>query len=71
MSPPPNDVMDLANIGPHGVRRRRTLGYVGLAAGVAVSAAGIILAWSPWLRATAILPYWLGFLGVLQARVKT
>ncbi len=53
------------------MRRRRTLGYLGLVAGVAVAVAGIVLSWTPWIRAAAVLPYWLGFLGVLQARAKT
>jgi len=67
----PHDASTVTNIGPRGVRRRRTLGVVGLAAGAGISAAGILLSWAPWVRATAVLPYWLGFLGVFQARAKT
>ncbi|MDH4044212.1 MAG: hypothetical protein OEY20_06940 [Gemmatimonadota bacterium] len=59
------------NIGPRGIRRRRALGLVGLGGGVLVAAV-LTVRESPlaWLAATAPL-FWLGNLGILQARAKT
>jgi len=59
------------NIGPAGVRKRRTFGIVAAAAGVATVAA--LVAWGaprPW-RLVAFVPFWLGGLGWLQARERT
>lgn len=62
---------EAVNIGPRGIRRRRVLGTIGLAAGVLLAAALTIReAPLPWLGVVAPL-FWLGSLGVLQARAKT
>lgn len=65
-------VFDLAtNITPGGRRLRMTVGVIGLLVGLAAYA-GLIASGSPraW-RALLFLPFWLGALGVLQARAKT
>ncbi|HEV8323908.1 MAG TPA: hypothetical protein VG389_19985 [Myxococcota bacterium] len=61
----------LVNIGPRGRRRRMTFGVVGLAAGVALGVALVVLhVHAPW-RLAALLPLWIGAYGVFQARAKT
>jgi hypothetical protein len=62
---------EAVNIGPRGIRRRRVLGAIALAAGVLV-AVGLTVRGSrlPWL-VSAMPFFWLGSLGVLQARAKT
>lgn len=61
----------LANIGVRGRRRRMTNGVALLAAGAGVAtlliASGQPRAW----RLVAFAPFWLGALGVFQAREKT
>lgn len=59
------------NIGPRGIRQRRALGAMALVSGAGIAMA--LIAWQlpvAWLAAVALL-FWLGSLGVLQARAKT
>lgn len=65
-------VFDLAtNITSHGRRRRLTFGVIFLLVGLAAYA-GLLAGGQPrpW-RALLFLPFWLGALGILQARAKT
>jgi hypothetical protein len=63
--------MGIPNIGPKGIRRRRTFGLVTALLGVALLA--LLSAWGasrPWRL--AVFPFfWMGALGWLQAREKT
>jgi hypothetical protein len=59
------------NIGPRGIRQRGALGAMALVSGAGVALALIARQLpAPWLVAVAPL-FWLGSLGVLQARAKT
>jgi hypothetical protein len=60
-----------ANILPAGRRRRALMGVVALA--VAVAALGLLLAGdaSRGWRALLLVPFWLGTLGLVQARRHT
>lgn len=61
----------LANIGAAGRRRRRSLGLVFLALG-AVAAVALALAGMPRALRLALFPcFWIGALGVFQARAHT
>ena len=60
----------LANIGPRGRLRRRIFGIVMLVAGLAVALLGLPGA-SRWWLVAAFACFWLGSLGVLQARAHT
>lgn len=61
----------IPNIGPAGVRKRRILGIVAAAAGVATVAALVACGVPrPW-RLVAFVPFWVGSLGWLQARERT
>ncbi|MCK6502157.1 hypothetical protein L6R53_01910 [Myxococcota bacterium] len=70
MSEPSAEVC-LANIGPREQRKRMTYGVVALAVGVAIGLAlwgsGVHRGW----RLVLALPFWMGALGVFQAREKT
>lgn len=59
------------NLGPAGRRRRLLMGIVMLAVG-AVGAGLLLLAGAgPGLRVLLFPPFWVGALGVLQARAHT
>lgn len=61
----------VANLGPHGRRRRLVLGLAMLAAGVAVAGALLVAgAGTGWLLLTWP-PFWAGALGLIQAREGT
>jgi hydrogenase-4 membrane subunit HyfE len=60
----------LSNIGPRETRKRRIVGWVALACGVA-AAAVLLAAGAPrWARLGVALPFWAAALGLLQAREK-
>lgn len=60
-----------ANIGERGRRRRMTNGVAFLAAGGGVAALLIASGQPRAWRLVAFAPFWLGALGVFQAREKT
>lgn len=61
----------VANIGPLGQRRRFMLGVIALAAGLALATA-LVVAGAAVAWVAAVWPlFWIGALGVLQAREKT
>ena len=62
---------EFPTIGQRGRRRRLRLGVLALV-GAGVMGAALLLSGTPrvW-RWTAIVPLWVGWLGVLQARDKT
>lgn len=59
------------NLGPHGRRRRLILGIVMLTVGAAGAAVLVLSGAGPGPRAVLFLPFWIGALGVLQARAHT
>ena len=59
------------NLGPAGRRRRLIMGIVMLAVGVAGAGFLLLAGAGPALRALLFLPFWVGALGVLQARAHT
>ncbi|MBI2160103.1 MAG: hypothetical protein HYU25_06980 [Candidatus Rokubacteria bacterium] len=61
----------IANIGPRGRRRRVLLGAAALAAGVAILILLLMLGVDRGWRALLVVPFWVGALGVLQARAQT
>lgn len=61
----------IINIGPLQRRRRRNLGVVGLAAGVAVAVAVGALGLPPAARLAPAVLFFGGFSGIFQARAKT
>lgn len=61
----------VANIGPGGQRRRLVLGVAMLAVGAAVVTLLIALGTAPGWLLLAFLPFWVGALGLIQAREKT
>ncbi|HEV8643409.1 MAG TPA: hypothetical protein VGV13_20205 [Methylomirabilota bacterium] len=61
----------VANIGPRERRRRLILGVVALAVGVAAVAALIIGGAARGWIVLAVVPFWVGALGLIQARERT
>lgn len=59
------------NLGPREVRKRRMMGYVGLAAGVGLAFASVLLGAPRWSRVIVFFPIWIAGLGLFQAREKT
>lgn len=59
------------NLGPREIRKRRLMGYVGLAAGVGLAFASIVLGAPRWARIIVFFPIWIAGLGLFQAREKT
>jgi hypothetical protein len=63
--------IELANIGPKEARKRLLMGITMLVVGVVVAVifahAGVTRGWYPML----FLPFWIGTLGIFQARKKT
>ncbi len=66
MSPP----LMPANIGPRGRRARLTFGLVCLAVGLAL-VVGRVAADARWWLVVIFMVFWLGSLGVMQARGHT
>lgn len=66
-----DSVVACQNLGPKEIRRRRLLGYLGLNVGVILA---IIFIWqdvSDYLRMLVFIPFFVGYLGILQALQKT
>ena len=61
----------LANIGPRGCAWRRRLGFIALAAGVALLAVLWALGAGQAPRLALFVPFWVGALGISQARHRT
>ena len=61
----------LANIGPAGRRRRRILGAIIIAVGLAMVAAFIAARAVPGWVLVAFVPFLVGALGLIQARERT
>ena len=61
----------LANIGRRERHKRLLSGVVGLAAGVALEAALVLLGAPAWWRLAVFAAFWLGALGVMQASGHT
>ena len=63
--------IELANIGPREIRKRLLMGVAMLAVGVVLAVifthAGVSRGW----YAVLFLPFWMGTLGISQARKKT
>jgi hypothetical protein len=60
-----------ANIGPHGISRRRGLGLILLAGGVVTAVVVAILRLSPGWTLPLWVPFWMSALLLVQAREKT
>lgn len=61
----------VANIGPKGRRQRVTLGVVMLGIGVIALCGLLWFEAERWLRVLLVVPFWVGALGVFQARGHT
>lgn len=61
----------IPNIGPRGQDHRRRFGFIALAAGVVLGMTLLMLGAPRGWRAMAVVPLWIGALGVFQARDKT
>ncbi|HKY07111.1 MAG TPA: hypothetical protein VJQ55_02675 [Candidatus Binatia bacterium] len=68
-----NDIgkADLANIGPKEIHKRRLMGVAMIAAGVVLAAVFAYADVSRGWYAALFLPFWMGTLGISQARKKT
>jgi len=67
----PSAEICVMNLGPNGRRARRNSGLVALAAGLLLAVV-LIVAGSPRLvRLLVVVPFWIGFAGLLQARGGT
>jgi hypothetical protein len=60
-----------ANIGERERRKRRVMGFVALAAGVAAAFLLVALGEPRALRLVVFAPFWIAGLGLLQSREKT
>ena len=61
----------MGNLGPRETRKRLIFGIVFLATGLLGGLALRFLELSPWWRLFLFLPFWLGLLGLLEARTCT
>ncbi|MBI4246878.1 MAG: hypothetical protein HY728_00985 [Candidatus Rokubacteria bacterium] len=61
----------LSNIGPRGQRQRLTLGLIALSVAVVAAAALVLLGVTPGALLAVWPAFWIGALGVIQAREKT
>jgi hypothetical protein len=61
----------IANIGPRGRKMRLRAGVIGLGAAVALAGLLIALGAPRGWRLSVFVPFWVGALGVFQARDKT
>ena len=61
----------LANIGPKETRKRLLMGVAMLALGVVLAVVFTHADVSRWGYAALFLPFWMGTLGISQARKKT
>jgi hypothetical protein len=62
---------DEANIGARETRKRRILGIVALTTGVSIAGILVVTDAPHLLRLIVFFPFWLGGLGLLQAKEKT
>ena len=62
---------ELANIGPKEIRKRQFMGVAVLALGVALAVVFAHADVSRGWYAALVLPFWIGTLGISQARKKT
>lgn len=60
-----------ANIGPGERRKRLLTGMAMLAVGALVALALILTGAERWWRVALFVPFWMGALGLFQAREKT
>jgi hypothetical protein len=61
----------LANIGPKETRKRLLMGVAMLATGVVLAIIFTHTGVSRWWYSVLFLPFWMGTLGISQARKKT
>ena len=61
----------LANIGPKETRKRLLMGVAMLAMGVVLAIIFTYAGVSRWWYSVLFLPFWMGTLGISQARKKT
>ena len=59
------------NIGPKESRKRLIMGVIMLAVGIGVGTALIFTDLNRWWRIGLFLPFWMGALGLFQAKEKT
>jgi hypothetical protein len=59
------------NIGPNECRKRLTGGAVVFAVGAAVAAMLILAQFNRWWRLAVFIPFYMGALGIVQAKEKT
>lgn len=59
------------NIGPKESQKRLIMGVTMLAVGIAIAVALILLGLNRWWRIGLLLPFWMGSLGLFQAKEKT
>ncbi len=67
----PEQARCIQNIGPREWRRRLVMGAGTLAAGVALALALMVTGVDRWWRVGLFVPFWVGALGVFQARAHT
>ena len=59
------------NIGPKESQKRLIMGVTMFAVGIAIAVALILLGLNRWWRIGLLLPFWMGSLGLFQAKEKT
>ena len=59
------------NIGPKESRKRLITGAAMLVAGFVIAGAMVLAGLDRWWRLGVILPFWMGSLGLFQAKEKT
>ena len=59
------------NIGPRERRKRLVMGVATLGVSAAIALALILAGVNRWWRVGLFIPFWMGALGVFQAREKT
>ena len=59
------------NIGPKESQKRLIMGVTMLAVGIAIAVALILIDLNRWWRIGLLLPFWMGSLGLFQAKEKT
>jgi len=64
-------VIACRNLGPKEIRKRLLLGYFALITGLILAIISIWLNASVYLRWLLFIPFFVGYLGILQARQKT
>jgi hypothetical protein len=67
----PSAEICVMNLGPNGRRARRNSGLVALATGLLLAVVLIVVDSPRLLRLLAVVPFWIGLAGFLQARGGT